>query len=183
MRYSARVDHGQTLPDLWLLTDARNDAALERTLARLPERSGVVFRHYHLAPEARRRRFDALARLAREGGHCLVLAGALADWPSWGAAGVYGAVEQVAPLAGGLRLGTAHGGDDLQRANAARLDAVFLSPVFPTRSHPGSAVLGIRGFHVLAQQALVPVIALGGMTAERAQALDWRRWGAIDGLC
>jgi len=26
------------------------------------------------------------------------------------------------------------------------------------------------------------VIALGGMTAERARAMDWPRWAAIDGL-
>jgi thiamine-phosphate pyrophosphorylase len=28
----------------------------------------------------------------------------------------------------------------------------------------------------------MPVIALGGMTAEHAKALDWPRWAAIDGL-
>ena len=38
------------------------------------------------------------------------------------------------------------------------------------------------GFRVLAQQSPVPVIALGGMTYERAEMLDWPRWGAIDGL-
>ena len=81
-----------------------------------------------------------------------------------------------------LRLASAHGGDELQAASAAGVDAVFLSPVFPTRSHPGAPVLGVHGFHVLAMQASVPVIALGGMTAERARELDWPRWAAIDGL-
>ena len=42
--------------------------------------------------------------------------------------------------------------------------------------------LGIDGFHVLARQSALPVIALGGMTAERAAQLDWPRWGAIDGI-
>ncbi|MEL7317386.1 MAG: thiamine phosphate synthase, partial [Pseudomonadota bacterium] len=27
-----------------------------------------------------------------------------------------------------------------------------------------------------------PVIALGGMTAERAREIQWPRWAAIDGL-
>ena len=173
-----QVDHGQTLPLLWLLSDQRNDLRLEAALAALPPGSGFVFRHYHLAPDARRARFETLAAKAREGGHCVILSG---EGAGWGADGAYGPVETVS-AASGLRLGTAHDGEDLQRANSARLDGVFLSPVFPTRSHPGSAVLGVQGFHVLAQQALVPVIALGGMTAEHAHDLDWPRWGAIDGL-
>ena len=55
----------QSLPLIWLLSDARNDAQLEQALADLPRGSGFVFRHYHLSPEARRARFDTLAALAR----------------------------------------------------------------------------------------------------------------------
>lgn len=182
MRYSARMPARQTLPLLWLLSDQRNDAALEQALAGLPRGSGFVFRHYHLDPAQRRARFDALASLGRQNGHRIVLAGNVEACAAWGADGVYGAVEQVALLDAGLRLGTAHSGDELQAANRAGLDGVFLSPVFPTRSHPGATTLGVQGFGVLAQQALIPVIALGGMTAERARDLDWPRWGAIDGL-
>ncbi|MFN4114272.1 MAG: thiamine phosphate synthase [Sphingomonadaceae bacterium] len=176
------MDQGQTLPLLWLLSDQRNDADLERALARLPNGSGFVFRHYHLDEERRRARFERLSDCARDHGHRVILAGNIRDCAAWRADGVYGAVEGVARHTGGLRLGTAHNGDELQAANRARLDGVFLSPVFPTRSHPGAAVLGIQGFQVLAQQALIPVIALGGMTSARARALNWPRWGAIDGL-
>lgn len=182
MRYSARMPARQTLPLLWLLSDERNDAALEQALAALPRGSGFVFRHYQLDPAQRRARFDALAPMAQNGGHRVILAGNVEDWAAWGADGVYGTVEQVAPLDAALRLGTAHDGDELQAANRAGLDGVFLSPVFPTRSHPGSEVLGVQGFSVLAQQALVPVIALGGMNASRARELGWPRWAAIDGL-
>lgn len=176
------MDQGQTLPLLWLLSDARNDAKLERALAALPRGSGFVFRHYHLDPVQRRARFDRLADLGRQNGHRIVLAGNVQDSAAWGADGVYGTVGQIAPLDAGLRLGTVHGGDELQAANRAGIDGVFLSPVFPTRSHPGQKTLGLQRFRVLAQQALIPVIALGGMTAERARELDWPRWGAIDGL-
>ena len=43
-------------------------------------------------------------------------------------------------------------------------------------------LVGAFGFNVLAQQSSVPVIALGGMDAQRAAELGWPRWGAIDGL-
>ena len=70
----------------------------------------------------------------------------------------------------------------MREAERAGADGVFISPVFPTRSHKHSATLGIDGFHRLAQGTSLPVIALGGLTAERATALGWPRWGAIDGL-
>jgi thiamine-phosphate pyrophosphorylase len=175
------MEHGQSLPLLWLLSDVRNDAALEAALSGLPRGSGFVFRHYHLPGGERQARYDELSAVARTHSHIVVLAGNVEQAAAWGADGVYGPTQAVAALSG-LRLGTVHDGDELQAANAARLDGVFLSPVFPTRSHPGAKTLGVLGFHVLAEQALMPVIALGGMTHARARELDWPRWGAIDGL-
>ncbi|MEM8726358.1 MAG: thiamine phosphate synthase [Pseudomonadota bacterium] len=67
-------------------------------------------------------------------------------------------------------------------ANRFGADAVLLSPVFTTRSHPGGKVLGAQRFRRLASYARTPVIALGGMNAARARELDWPLWAAIDGL-
>lgn len=174
-RYSASVTNRQTLPLLWLLSDARNDAGLEAALRGLPPGSGFVFRHYHLSEAARRERFEALAALSRSCGHVVILSGA----GDWGADGHYGPPEC---WGAGLKLATAHNGDEIEAALAAGADGIFLSPVFATRSHPGAATLGIMGFRVLAQQSPIPVIALGGMTRARAEELDWPRWAAIDGL-
>ena len=170
-----------TLPLLWLLSDERNDVGIEETFANLPKASGFVFRHYHLDGDKRRDRFTHLANLARSHRHRVVLSGDIETAREWSADGVYGSAA-LQPAPGLLRLATAHDGAELQAANAAGVDGVFLSPVFPTRSHPGAGALGPMGFAVLAQQSLAPVIALGGMTAARAQVLGWPRWGAIDGL-
>jgi len=59
---------------------------------------------------------------------------------------------------------------------------VLLSPVFPTRSHPGGKVLGALRFRLLAARSRLPVLALGGMNARRARALRGFGWAAIDGL-
>ena len=171
-----------TLPRLWLISDARNDAGLAAALARLPRGTGFIFRHYHLPPAARRARFAALARLARQRGMVVVLAGTPAQARRWGADGAYGTAQQVARGGTGLRLATAHGLRELARARAAGADAALLSPVFPTRSHPGAAVLGAARWRALARNAPLPVIALGGMTARRARALRCDSWAAIDGL-
>jgi len=176
------VTDKKTLPALWLLSDARNDAGLERALARLPRGSGFIYRHYHLDAAARRARFDDLAAAARAGNHVVILSGPAELARAWGADGHYGTADCLAAPCDLLRLATAHDAREIALANAAKADAVLLSPVFPTRSHPGGNCLGVAAFHHLAAQAAMPVIALGGMTAGRAQMLDWPRWAAIDGL-
>lgn len=172
----------QSLPNLWLLSDARNDDALEGALIRLPAGSGFVFRHYHLAPEQRRERFEMLRSICCSKNHLAILSGDGETAREWGADGIYGAPPKLGNAAGMLRLATAHDSGDIAAAQAAGADAIMLSPVFPTRSHPEADVLGIDGFHALAAQASLPVIALGGMTAERARDLGVTRWAAIDGL-
>lgn len=65
-----------------------------------------------------------------------------------------------------------HGRKAIRTANALpRLDALLLSPVFPTASHPNAAFLGPRGLHRLATISRHPVYALGGVEAHTAPAL------------
>lgn len=169
-----------SFPRIWLISDARNDAALEKALKRLPRGSGLIFRHYHLPPIARRARFEALRRLARARGHVVVLAGTAGQALTWRADGAYGSAQMLAHGPALLRLATAHSLREIARAR--RADAVLLSPVFATRSHPGAQGLGAVRFRLLAAQARGPVIALGGMTRRRARGHGMKWWAAIDGL-
>ncbi|MEM7688651.1 MAG: thiamine phosphate synthase [Pseudomonadota bacterium] len=171
----------QSLPLLWLLSDERNDEGLEQAVARLPSGSGFVYRHYHLAPEPRAERFAALLPALRDAGHWVIVSDTFETAEQWRADGVYGAPGDRAPAQ--LRwIATAHDEAEIAQANEYGADAVMLSPVFPTRSHPGAATLGRERFRALARFAACPVIALGGMNAERAKELNWPRWAAIDGL-
>lgn len=171
------------LPPVWLISDERNDSALEAALARLPRGSGLIFRHYHLPDPARAARFGALRKCARRYGHLVILADNALAATEWGAHGSYGPPHALRPRrAGLLQLATAHSAAEIALANRLGADAILLSPVFPTRSHPGSAVLGPVRFRLLARLATAPVIALGGMTRTNAQRLGWPRWAAIDGL-
>lgn len=182
-RYSGGVAQFQSLPLLWLLSDARNDAVLEDRLHALPPGSGFVFRHYHLAPQERIARFMALRRIARARGHLVILADSTLTAREWGADGVYGAARALYPTRSDMvTVAAAHDMAEIARANHARADAVMLSPVFATNSHPGAATLGPARFLQLARHAQMPVVALGGMDAHRAKALQWPRWAAIDGL-
>ena len=169
-------------PELWLISDARNDAALDGALQRLPEGSGFIFRHYHLDQAARRGRFDQLAGLARKFGHRIILSSDAATVRLWGADGIYGSPGHLTDAIGLFRIATVHDAGEIAAANRIGADAVLLSPVFSTSSHPGTKTLGPARFRELAKLAAMPVIALGGMTRETAKLLDWPRWAAIDGL-
>ena len=81
-----------------------------------------------------------------------------------------------------MRLVTVHCLREIAMARRARADAVLLSPVYPTRSHPGAKLLGPSRFRLLAARAKVPVIALGGMSKRGSRALMWKKWAAIDGI-
>ena len=160
------------LPAVWLVSDARNDAALETALARLPRGSGFIFRHFHLPPAQRRARFAALARIARGRDHVVALGGSRGAARRWGADLAYGPGGDLVPV---------HSLRELARAHGAV--ALLLSPAFATRSHPGAKPLGPLRFRVLAARAQAPVIALGGMNARTAQRLAWPRWAGIDAFC
>lgn len=168
------------LPRLWLISDARNDAVLERAFARLPRGSGFIFRHYHLTGPERRARFKVLRRLAKQRGHIVALAGDARTARRWRANMAYGSPRQLARGPALPRLATAHSLREI--AQARRSDAILLSPVFATRSHPDAPALGISRFRLIAARAPAPVIALGGMTRRSAGRLKGHAWAAIDGL-
>lgn len=166
------------LPRLWLMTDERVGEGLWPALERLPRGSGVIFRHYR-TPE-RRALFERVRRIARRRGLLLLLAGSPREAIAWHADGAHGRSPHVRSSRPLVRTAPAHDAYELARARA---DAVLLSPVFLTHSHPGARVLGPLRFAVLARRARLPVIALGGMDARRFRRLERSGaygWAAID---
>jgi thiamine-phosphate pyrophosphorylase len=176
-RYPSRT---RSLPQTWLISDQRNDAVLERALARLPRGSGLVFRHYHLDPAERRARFEALRRAAKRRRHAVFLSADARTARAWRADGAYGPAARLTRGPAMPRLVTVHSLRELRQAQRAA--ALVVSPVFATRSHPQARALGPLRFAALARLARVPAIALGGMTARRAAILRPAGWAAIDGL-
>ena len=176
---------GSALPQCWLMTDRRLGQALPRILAAMPPRSGVIIRPYAMDATGRTAMIRTIRRIGRAKRHLLLIA----DQRQQGFDGRHGggtAARAQHPSGGGILSMPVH--DRRQASRAIHLGATLclLSPVWPTRSHPGSATLGIRGFARLAAglRRHMGVIALGGMTADRFWIL--RRhgahgWAAIDG--
>lgn len=168
----------QPLPRTWLVTDERQGEQLLGAVARLPRGTGILFRHYRLPAAERRVLFHRVASIARRRRLIVLLAGTPAIARRWGADGWHGRRPGR-----GLHSVAVHGLAEMRAAERNGASLLFLSPVFPTRSHPGAAGLGCVRFGLLAQKARRPVIALGGLTRRnllRLTALGAYGWGAID---
>jgi thiamine-phosphate pyrophosphorylase len=153
----------QPLPRLWMMTDERQSEGLLGAVAHLPEGAGIVFRHYSLPEVARR---DLFERVKQAAPGLVLLAGPARQADEWGADGSHGTGPGE-----GLRSAPAHSFSEIRAAERNGAGFVFLSPAYPTRSHPDERTLGVARFAWMARRTELPVIALGGMNAERGKRL------------
>ncbi len=163
------------LPALLLLTDSLRLPDPRALLPRLPAGSAVILRHAD--PKARAALAAQLAPLCRRHRLLLLVAGDPALALRVGAAGVHWPERELPrgrwrrPRRTMLVTAAAHGKAAIQAARRAGVDAVLVSPVLPTRSHPGAPVLGIWRFVALVARAPLPVYALGGINRHTARRL------------
>lgn len=155
-----------TLPRRWLMTDERLGDALWAAIDALPRGSGIVFRHYATAPAERQALYARVLSCARRRGLVLVVAG-----PPIGRGAVLRHGRQRDALTAPV-----HSRDEAIAATRAGAALLFVSPVHPTRSHPGAPALGPVRFGLMIRGLKLPVVALGGMNERRWRAL--RRLGA-----
>ena len=175
------------LPVLWLFTDAARLPDPREAIARLPKGlCGVVLRHDgdpHRAALGR-----DLARICRLRRLRLVVAGDTRLALALGAgihlrAGTW--PDVLRPGGAGrraLRTSSAHNEMETRRAARAGADVIFLSPVFPTASHPGGAALGVVRWARLAGRGRAGVAALGGIRDATVARLPARKCCAIGAI-
>ncbi len=175
------------LPQRWLMADAHCGNALPAMLAAMPPRSGVILRPYAMARWGRTDNLRRLARIARARRHRIIVAGVQAArfGDGWHIGGPLSARSariigqrlrsHGKQAAGTVRAQTVtmavHNRRDATMARQLRADVALISPLLPTRSHPGASALGARRAAMLANAcAPVAAIALGGMDQG-----EWRR--------
>ncbi|MFL9840237.1 thiamine phosphate synthase [Sphingomonas sp. ST-64] len=155
------------------MTDERLSDALWEALEALPPGSGIVFRHYATPPVERRALLTRMRRVARRRRLTLVVAGRT---PGQGAEGRHGRQS-------GALTAPVHSLKEAVTASRAGARLLFVSPVYPTRSHPDAQALGRVRLGLMIRGLTVPVIALGGMNEQRWRALKplgIYGWAGID---
>lgn len=146
----------------------------------LPRGTAVVYRHFGAEDRARVAR--RLAAVCRSRGLVLLIGADAELAEACGADGVHWP-ERLMPRERGaaFRLVTAavHDAKAVARANDARLDACVLSPIFPSNSTSAQSELGLFSASQIARSSAIPVIALGGVSAENATRLSGRGFAGV----
>jgi len=166
------------------MTDRRLGDALPALIAAMPPRSGVIVRPYAMDPKGRTATIRAIRRICRAKRHVVLIAAR--DGRGFDGVHAGGANRQTSRVkVCGLLSMPVH--DEREAARARRLgaDLCLISPVLPTRSHPGGTALGQSGLARLARQIgpRAKALALGGMDAARfpkARRQGAYGWVAID---
>ena len=172
----------KTLPHLLFFTDPIRTPFPEQGLARLPRGSGIVFRAFG-APDAAATAWR-LGVLARRRGVVFFVGADAALAVAARADGVH-LPERLAHRPGVVRrlhrrfivTAAAHNVPAARRARRSGVDAVVLSPVFPSASPSAGRPLGARRFAAWLRTAGGPCYALGGVNARTVRLLS--RSGAV----
>ncbi|MEM9421896.1 MAG: thiamine phosphate synthase [Pseudomonadota bacterium] len=158
---------------LALFTDDRRQGNIEAMLSNLPKASralppiAIVFRHDGLAAKQRYLLAKRILEVTHRRGHFFLMARGY----------IAGANGQHAPHTFNLSprssfISTpAHSiaeGVEGQRKGA---HLSFISPIFPTASHPGARPLGVARAGAIAHSLRQPTFALGGVNLETAKRL------------
>jgi len=156
-------------PPLWLIADLGR-VSPDRFLPILDQviaaglRALVLRSKTPLLPVLREALPAWLAKAQEQG--VAVFWNGLEDAPhSWPLAGLH--LPEGSLVAGKIPAGpfgvSCHSSDCLRRAAQQQARYAFLSPVFPTSTHPGASTLGLGGLTQAIANAALPVIALGGI--------------------
>jgi thiamine-phosphate pyrophosphorylase len=165
-----------TIPRLWLFTDLHRLPDPRAAVAGLPRgQAGVVMRYD--ADPARAALGRDLARMCRERRLVLVVAGDVRLAAALGA-GVHlrGGRWPGPTRLRGIVTSSAHSVADLRRASRAGAVLAFLSPAFPTSSHPGAPSLGplrwgAMARHLRPSRSWMRLAALGGVDGDSIRRL------------
>lgn len=181
-----------SLPRLILMTDSERLPDPVMAIRRLPRGSAVIIRERN--GEARASLAGRVKTLCRCRGVRLLIAN---DWRLARAIGADGlhlseaSVRRASRRWGATRpsgwivTAAAHSRTAVGLSAGLGVDAVLLSPVFATNSHPGAPTIGPLRFARWVRESPIPVYALGGIderSARRLRGSGALGFAAIGGL-
>lgn len=176
LRLRPRTVRAKSLPPLLFFTDPDRTPDAGAVIAMLPRGAGVVYRAFGAADAVARGR--ALAGIARRRGVVFLVGADVSLAIALRADGVHFPERDAFRTARNRRLrgrflltGAAHDGAAARRGARTGLDAVMVSPIFPSRSPSADRALGVRALSAIVRRTTVPVYALGGVNHGTARLL------------
>lgn len=167
-----------TLPRRIAMTDDNRGPDPLELAKQLPSNAGLLFRHY--ANREREKLAGRVIQVCRDRGIFCLVAGDIHLAQSSGANGVHLPEHRLMQnrssviryrAQGGIVTSSAHSLRAAVLADRFGVDALFISPVFPTKSHPNTKSLGLSRFAALTRPLSCSVFGLGGINENSAQRL------------
>ena len=174
------------LPPLLFLTDPQRTPDPLSIAKQLPAGSGIIYRHF--GADDRFEMAPRLAALARRQGLKLLIAADPTLAIEVGAHGVHwpeAKLNEFRKWRGRfvIQTASAHSRRAIDRAARTGVDAALVSTVFASNSKSAAPPMGPLAFTQLCQTTLMPLFALGGVTAANAgQVANAGGLAAIEGL-
>lgn len=178
-RLNRRNGPGDKFPALLLMTDAKRLPDPSAYIPHLPKGSAIIIRHF-TTKEKTNLSFK-IKTLCKKHKVKLLLSDDIKTALKLGLDGVHFSERKARRQAVKPKIATqknfiftsaCHSLRALKRAERANMDAVLISPVFTTQSHPDTKGLGALRFQCLATQTHLKCYALGGITPQTAQRLS-----------
>ena len=179
---NAPVLRALELPSLYAISNVA-ELGVEEFLARLQTKLDeglrlIQLREKNMSQEDLRELAQRVVLMAHAQGAKVLINGDVALAQEIGADGVQFTSSQLAECTERPHVewcaASCHSVDELHRAEKLGCDFAVLSPVLPTKSHPGAATLGWESFTRLAAGSSIPVYALGGLN-QADMSTAWQR--------
>ncbi len=183
------------IPPIVLMTDDQRLPDPEPAIRALPRGSMVIFRHYDHPQRAKLgAKLRAICRarrilflVANDVGLALRLDADGLHFPEYRALTDPGIYRRLPPRS--LRTSACHSLQTIRKLallpESTRPDGVLISPIFPTRSHPGAAPMSwaeIRQTTRMCQQAGMTPIGLGGINTQTIANLRTSALASVAGI-
>lgn len=178
-RLNHRNAKGRKFPALFLMTDSKRLKDPRPLLKKLPNGSALIIRH-----ETRQGKINLIhkiKRLCQKHNVKLLVSDDQRLALAFRLDGVHLSENNIAKTASCgqflkqnpnyIITSACHSAKALKDAERAKVDAVLVSPVFPTDSHPHARTLSLWGFQNLTRHTTLRTYALGGIHKKTAQRL------------
>ncbi|MDA0902137.1 MAG: thiamine phosphate synthase [Proteobacteria bacterium] len=188
----SKLGNNNKLPSFFFFTDRKRFSNVFDDIAALPKGSAVIIREYDLSYEKRLEFAQKVREIAKEKELLFLIAKNLKLAIETKAHGVHFTDYDQSWLEY-LRFQkfcrkdfmfacSCHKPTSLIKADKLGFDALFYSPIFPTKSHPDRKALGVRHLQKASRNKKTAIYALGGVNTKNIKLLHSCNINGIAGI-
>ncbi len=165
----------------FFFTNRKRCADLSSVIKNLPKNSAIIFREYDLEAPEREKLATEIMQICRKYGHKILIGKNLELARKLRADGVHFSDHDQLPLQILNRKNlpqkfilsvACHNFLSVLKLRKLKIDAIFISPIFLTKSHPNAQPLGLQRLSRIILKTKSSIYALGGVNSQNINSLQ-----------